>query len=296
MRKKGLGRGLDALISGEALAHSQHIHEVPAEQVVANPFQPRAETTDEAVHELSESIKAHGILQPLIVRETQAGYELIAGERRWRAAQLAGLKTVPCIVREASDQESFICALVENLQREDLNAMDAAHGYRRLLTEFHLTQSELAEQVGKSRSAIANTLRLLELPPELQQSVRSGELSEGHARALLPLAGDGAKLQAHWNKVRDQRLSVRETEELVRAALETPEGKKAKERVATAGETRDPNIVELEERLQRAIGAKVQVRPRARRGGTIVIRYHSTEELEWIAGLLESKTGGGEVY
>jgi ParB family chromosome partitioning protein len=281
--KKGLGRGLDALISRDALSRSQAVIQVAVGELEPNPRQPRSQMGEQGLEELAQSIRRHGIIQPLVVRPKGDGFEVVAGERRWRAAQLAGLESVPCVVRETSDEEAVVFALVENLQREDINAIDAAEGYRRLLTEFHMTQSELAEQMGRSRPAIANTLRLLDLPPEVQESLKAGTISEGHGRALLLAAGDPAGLLSVWQRVCEQGLSVRETEALCQAAAEGPQKREAK----PAKGPPDPNVVDIEERLQRALGTRVQVRPRGKRGGTVVIRYRALEELDALVAMAE---------
>jgi ParB family chromosome partitioning protein len=216
------------------------------------------------------------------------GYQLVTGERRWRAAQRAGLDIIPCLVRETDDSEALQLALVENLQREDLNALDAARGYRQLMSEFGKTQEQVAAIVGKSRSAVANTMRLLELPESVQDMVEKGWLTEGHGRALLGLSKMPESLEDVALRVLDNELTVRETEELVRAES-TPEEAagvvKPVER-ATASRRADPNCTEIEERIQRAIGTKVRVRPRLR-GGTIQIWYHNGEELERLMRVLD---------
>jgi ParB family chromosome partitioning protein len=283
MPKKGLGRGLDALISRDALSRSEAVVQIGVQELAPNPYQPRTHLAEQGLDELAQSIRRHGVIQPLVVRPKDEGFEVVAGERRWRAAQLAGLETVPCVVRQTTDEESVVFALVENLQREDINAVDAAEGYRRLLTEFHMTQSELAEQVGRSRSAIANTLRLLDLPAEVRDSIRTGEITEGHGRALLLAAPDGEKLLGVWKRVCGEGLSVRDTERLARAAVEG-QARPGADREAAA---RDPNVLDVEERLQRALGTRVQVRPRGKRGGTVVIRYRDLEELDTLVAMAE---------
>jgi ParB family chromosome partitioning protein len=212
-------------------------------------------------------------------------YQIIAGERRWRAAQRAGLEQVPCILHEATDQESLELALIENLQREDLNALEAARGYRRLVTEHGLTQEQLAGLIGKSRSAIANTLRLLDLPVEVQEGLRTGEISEGHGRALLALAGDAERLAQAYQRTREQRLTVREVEDLVRAGAV---GEKAAPKNAPAEPKprMDPNLREVQERIQDALATKVAFRTNRRGGGKIEITFSNEEELQRLLELL----------
>jgi ParB family chromosome partitioning protein len=229
------------------------------------------------------------VVQPLVVRPSGTGYQLITGERRWRAAQRAGLPTVPCLVRDTSDSEALQIALVENLQREDLNAMDAARGYHQLVTEFGISQEQVASVVGKSRSAIANTLRLLELPQSVQAMVEMKMITEGHARALLPLLSDEPEVLAEAAEyVAGSGMTVRETEEYVRSR--TQENVRptvpAERRPRAESKTDDPNVLEIEERLQRALGTKVRLRVR-RRGGTISISYHNSEELDRLLTTLD---------
>jgi len=279
MFKKGLGRGLEALIPGGVAAETHPIVELPPDEIDANPYQPRAEVSENSVAELADSIKRHGMIQPLLVRRKGERYELVAGERRWRAAQIVAMSTVPCIVRDVSDDHALQLTLIENLQREDLTAMEAARGYDRLISEFKLTQSELAQQLGKSRVAITNALRLLTLPAEIQDSIQQGEIAEGHGRALLGLA-DEAQLTETWRQVVDKQLSVRETERLVQAksALQLAHEARRSRKGADAKPT-DPHLIEAVERLQTALGTRVQIRPRRSGGGTILVHYHDTEEM-----------------
>src|SRR5712692_5982758 len=190
-RTRGLGRGLGALIGEQdAMRPRETVVEIPVEEIRPNRYQPRQSLNDTALHELAESIREHGVLQPVVVRRIDRGFELVAGERRFRASQLAGLARVPACVRDYTDEQALEVALVENLQREDINALEAARAYRRLADEFGLTQEQIATKVGKSRSTVANTLRLLQLPAKLQRSLESGEITEGHARALLAAEPD----------------------------------------------------------------------------------------------------------
>jgi ParB family chromosome partitioning protein len=294
MRKKTLGRGLSDLLSGETLAQTRAVVEVPLDEIEPNPLQPRMTIDDASLEELTLSIESHGILQPIIVRGGAGAYQIVAGERRWRAARRAGLHTVPCLVQAADDVQALELAMIENLQRDDLNAIDAARGYRMLVTEFSLTQEDVAKKIGKSRSAVANTMRILDLPDEVQENIRSNILSEGHGRALLPLAGHerfGEVLQT----VRDQGLSVREAERMVREIL-SPEEAALTERPARAAArggagggrevARDPHVAAAEQALQTALAAKVVIRPGAKRGGVIHIRYYDQGDLERLLNLL----------
>jgi ParB family chromosome partitioning protein len=285
VRKRSLGRGLSELISGPAGPDSRSIVEIPIHRVSPNPDQPRLEVDSDRLEELTLSIEAHGVLQPIIVRQMGEDYQIIAGERRWRAAQRAGLEHVPCILHEASDQESLELALIENLQREDLNALEAARGYRRLVTEHGLTQEQLAGLIGKSRSAIANTLRLLELPAAVQEGIRTGEISEGHGRALLALAGDPDRLAQAYERTRQQGLTVREVEELVRAAA-TDSGADRRPSEPKPAARMDPNLREAQERIQDVLAAKVGIKANRRGGGKIEISFSNEEELQRLLELL----------
>ena len=278
MFRKGLGRGLDALIPAGMAAETHPVVELEPSAIEPNPYQPRLSVSDESVADLADSIKRHGMIQPLLVRRKGERYELVAGERRWRAAQIAGSPTVPCIVRDVSDDRSLQLALIENLQREDLTPMEAARGYERLISEFKLTQTELAEQLGRSRVAITNALRLLNLPSEIQASVQSGEISEGHARALLGVQ-DAAELLETWRQVVDRKLSVRETERLVQAKSALQLAHEARRSRSAGTAPSDPHLLEVVERLQTALGARVELRGRTGGGGLILVRYHDVEEL-----------------
>jgi ParB family chromosome partitioning protein len=267
--RRALGRGLDALLS---TADQSSLREVDIERIEPNPNQPRQRFEPEALEELAASIRAHGVVQPVVV--AVAGddrYRLIVGERRWQAAKLAGLQRLPVIVKDTSDQLTLELALVENLQRADLDPMEQAAAYQRLTRDFGLTQQEVARRVGKSRVAIANTLRLLTLPEGVQQSLIERRISEGHARALLALPA--ARLQeVALQRVERDGLSVRATEELVRRLLES-----APSRAQVA--VRTPNFEAIEDELRRVLGTKVTLRP-TKRGGRIVIEYYSEEEFQ----------------
>ncbi|MCS6908022.1 MAG: ParB/RepB/Spo0J family partition protein [Anaerolineales bacterium] len=267
-----LGRGLDALIpAGE---DSQGVRFVPIERIVPNPLQPRAQIESGQLAELAQSIREHGILQPLVVSydPEQERYVLIAGERRWLAAKQAGLSAVPVIQRQVDERTRLELALVENLQREDLDPLEAAEAYRVLIEHFHLSHEKISERVGKSRVAITNTLRLLKLPEAVKEALRQRRISEGHARALLALPSPQAQLAA-LQTVLQNELSVRQTEELVRKFL----GRKPSSSIPR--ETA-PEIRSLETQLSQALGTKVRLSQRKKGGGTIVIHYYSDEELE----------------
>jgi ParB family transcriptional regulator, chromosome partitioning protein len=272
-RPQGLGRGLAALIPQRAPSATGSI-EIPLARIRENPRQPRLRMDDEALQALAESIRQHGVIQPILVTETIDGYQLVAGERRVRAARLAGLERVPAIVRQLADRQQLELALVENLQREDLDPIEAARAYRQLVEEFSFSQEELATRVGRARSTVANTLRLLELHQGVQDAIVEGRISEGHARALggLPLDAQGHALEA----VIEGELSVRQVEELVRRVREP----RITETDGTATAA-DPEIERVEEDLRRALGTKVRL-ARTRRGGRIVIEYFGDDELERI--------------
>lgn len=272
-QKKGLGKGLRALIPAAESPAEPSNQFVDIETISPNALQPRRSFEEAKIDELAASIQDQGIIQPLIVRRTIDGYELIAGERRLRAAMKAGLSKVPVVVREASDHESLQMALIENLQREDLNAIEEAQAYRRLQEEFHLGQEEIAQKVGKSRPAVANCIRLLQLPEEVQREVIEGNLSAGHARALLSLERE-ALISAAAREVIAKGLSAREVERLVRRL-------KGARRAKRAAASLDPNLRSFTENLQRSLGTKVRLVHRGTRG-TIEIDYYSLDDLERI--------------
>jgi ParB family chromosome partitioning protein len=248
---------------------------VAVERIVPSPFQPRRSFDDAKIAELASSIRNQGIIQPLVVRRKEDAYELIAGERRWRAAMRAGLNEVPVVVREASDHEALQLALVENLQREDLNPIEEAGGYRRLQEEFNWNQEEIADKVGKSRPAIANSLRLLSLPKDVQQEVESGSLPAGQARALLGLHTEALMIST-CREVIAKALSTRETEKLVRALVT---GRRRRRQIPLL----DPDLRSVVENMQRALGTRVRLLPKARSSkGKIEIEYYSTTDLERI--------------
>lgn len=273
MQKKGLGKGLGALIPGIDAAKDLPNLQVEVDRIAPNPLQPRRSFDEAKIEEMAASIRDQGIIQPLLVRRNRDGYELIAGERRLRAAVKAGLREVPVVVREASDNESLQLALIENLQREDLNPIEEASAYHRLQKDFALSQEEIADKVGKSRPAVANSMRLLLLPQEVQQEVARGRLPVGQARALLGL-GNEALMIATAREVIAKGLSTRATEKLVaRLRLGRRRG----------APLSDPNLRSLIERLQRSLGTKVRLIHRARSGrGKIEIEYYSAADLERI--------------
>ncbi len=279
MRKASLGKGLRQLISGDGLAQSRAVIEVSVERLRPNPFQPRGPISQEGLRELSESVRTQGILQPLVVRRLGEDYQVVIGERRWRAAQEVGLETVPCIVQEIGDEEALELALVENIQREDLSCVEAARGYRQLVEEFGLTQEEVAGRVGKSRSAVANALRLLQLPVEVQIALGEGRLSEGHGRALLGLGEALDLVDDIWREVEEKEMTVRETEALVREVREKG-GRRRGEKGEPPVVKTDAYLADMVERLQETLATRVRIKVKGDDGGTILIEYHSEEELE----------------
>ena len=269
-RPQGLGRGLAALIPQRSTTTTGSI-EIPLARIRDNPRQPRLRMQDEALATLAESIRQHGVIQPILVVETIDGYQLVAGERRVRAARMVGLERIPAIVRQLADRQQLELALVENLQREDLDPIEAARAYRQLIEEFAFSQEDLATRVGRARSTVANTLRLLELHQSVQDAVADGLVTEGHARALggLPLEGQARVV----GMVVDEGLSVRQTEELVRRLREPREP-----RTAETPAPADPEVERVEEDLRRSLGTKVRL-TRTRRGGRIVIDFYGDDEL-----------------
>jgi ParB family chromosome partitioning protein len=274
-KRPALGRGLSALIPGGTPApasSSAKPLEVDTDLLTPNPFQPRTVMDDERIDELARSIRANGIIQPIVVRKSANGYEIIAGERRWRAAQRAGLLKVPIVQRDTPDDQLLAAALIENVQRENLNPMEEAVAYRRLIDELGLTQEQVADAVGKDRSTIANTVRLLKLPHEMREAVSSGALAMGHARALLGLPDAAAQLRIGRDVVA-RKLSARETELLVKKALEPA--------VESEPEQKDVHTRAAEEKLRFALGTRVRI-ARKRKGGRIEIDFGSEDELQRI--------------
>jgi ParB family transcriptional regulator, chromosome partitioning protein len=278
-RQHGLGRGLGALLSSPGPAAQEAapgaVVDLPVDAIVPNPQQPRKDFDDKALRDLSASLSQSGVLQPVVVRRLGSGYQLIVGERRWRAAKLAGLTRIPAVVREASDAQSLELALVENLLREDLNPIEEAEGYQRLLAEFGWTQEELGQRVARDRSSIANCLRLLKLPDLLQADLRAGRLTMGHARALLSLASPAEQL-----KLREEILahswSVRATEQGVQAKRARPARRQPR---------RSPELAAVEDALRGALATRVRVVGNER-AGRIEIVYSSREELDRLAELI----------
>jgi len=278
-RHTALGRGLGALIPQTSPAGAAPV-EIPISRIKGNPYQPRQRVEQQALERLAASIAVHGVLQPVLVTEILDGYQLVAGERRVRAAQIAGLDRVPAIVRQMAAKDQLAIAIVENVQRADLNAMEEAHAYRQLADEFNLTQDEIAARVGKARPTIANTLRLLELEQSVQDALGDGHITEGHGRALV---GSTPAVQHQLVEAIVARgLSVRQTEELVRRLRDRP----AKSTGPAAPV--DGEMERIEADLRQALGTKVSV-ARSRKGGRIVIEYYSDEEF---ARLFDRLTGG----
>jgi len=306
IKKTGLGRGLDALFPEKApekkapvksTAKSTEVKKekpsaaeevkktemlVKISMVEPNRSQPRKQFDEDALLELSESIKQYGILQPLLVSDKNGYYEIIAGERRWRAAKLAGLKEVPVIIKEFNDQQVVEISLIENIQREDLNPIEEAMAYKRLIDEFHLKQDGIAERVSKSRTAVTNSLRLLKLDERVQQMLIDEMISAGHARAILAIADKNTQASVAM-KVFDEKLSVRETEKLVKHIVEPP--KKATKQLNTA---EDAIYESLEEKMKGIIGTRVFIHRKKNNKGKIEIEYYSRDELERIIELFES--------
>ncbi len=274
-KAKGLGRGLDALLGGEGSARRDAQASLPVGAIRPGKYQPRTHMDEQALKELAASIRAQGLMQPLLVRPvggTQGGdqYELIAGERRWRAAQLAGLTEVPVLVREVPDSAALAMALIENIQREDLNPIEQAGGVQRLIEEFRMTHEQAADAIGRSRSATTNLLRLLKLAKPVQAMLMRGALEMGHARALLPL--DSARQIETANRVVARRLSVRECEALAARLLRGP--------AARRRQRTDRDLARLEEEISQRLGTTVQIRPGRKGSGRIVLRYSGLDHLD----------------
>ena len=278
-KKARLGKGLDALLGGvdQIAAQSDgELRYLPVATIRPGRYQPRTNMDETALTELADSIRTHGVVQPIVVRETPAGdYELIAGERRWRAAQMAGLDVIPSVVRRVADEIALVVGLIENIQRENLNPVEEANGLRRLLDEFGLTHQQVADSIGRSRAAVSNLLRLLNLDPAVRVHLENGRLEAGHARAILSLPREQQLTVA--DTVIQQRLSVRQTEQLVRRYLSG----KRKEKRKTA--PKDADLRQLEEELSQQLAATVSLEQRGQ-GGRVIIEYNSLDELE---GILE---------
>jgi ParB family chromosome partitioning protein len=281
MRAKGLGRGLDALLSGtDERPSNESLQTLPVDRIRPGKYQPRTRMDDASLDQLAQSIREQGVIQPILVRPVgEARYELIAGERRWRAAQIAGLTEMPALVRTVPDQTALAHALIENIQREDLNPLEEAQGLQRLIDEFGLTHDAVAKAVGRSRSAVSNILRLQELSKPVQEFLLGGRLDMGHARALLALSG-GQQAGAA-SRVVAQGLSVRETERLVHQ-LANPARRKA----TRAARAADPDLDRLQNELAESLGATVAIEPKKGGSGRLVIRYSSLDQLDGIIAKL----------
>lgn len=291
VKKTGLGKGLDSMIpvyidnaqsgkSDKAETEKKKETILKITEVEPNREQPRKNFNEDSLVELADSIKQFGVLQPLLVQKRKDYYEIIAGERRWRAAKMAGLKEVPVIIKDFTEQQIVEISLIENIQREDLNPIEEALAYKRLLTEFHLKQDEVAERVSKSRTAVTNSIRLLKLDPRVQQMLIDDMISTGHARALLAVE-DGETQWKIANQIFDEKLSVRDVEKLMKTMQKEKEPKQ--EQVDTAYEYA---YKEMQEKMQAILGTKVTLRHKANNKGRIEIEYYSIEELEHIYGLL----------
>lgn len=287
--KKGLGKGLDIMIPERIVdtdaPKADHVSRetlIHISSIEPNKSQPRKRFDEDSLHELADSIKQYGIIEPLIVQKRDKYYEIIAGERRWRAARLAGLKEVPVIIKDYTPQEIVEIALIENIQREDLNPIEEALAYQRLIQEFQLKQDELAERVSKSRVAVTNSLRLLKLDERIQQMLMDDILSSGHARALLPIE-DREKQYQTACKIFDEKMSVRETEKLVKQILTDKPQK-----LIAATDEKEFIYRELEEKIRNIIGTKVSIHRKQRNKGKIEIEYYSEDELERIIEMFES--------
>lgn len=281
MSKRGLGKGLSALIPGAGQEVGGEILELPIGEIAPNPLQPRTDIGEEQIDELADSIRKVGVLQPIIVRPSGAGYQIIAGERRWRAARAAGLEKVPVRVRATTETEALALALIENLQREDLNPIEEARGYRRLIAEYDMTQAELADNVSRSRSAVTNTLRLLDLPEDIQELLYRGRLSAGHARAILSVTEDDRR-HTLAKKCVEEGLSVREAESIAKLLA-------AGASINSQRPVTPKSYKIVARKLRRLLATNVRVRQTAKKG-KIEIDFHDEDELERIMRLL---TEGG---
>ncbi len=275
IKMKGLGRGLDALLSGSDKPQGDEQRNLPVERLRPGKYQPRTHMDQESLAELAASIKAQGVMQPILVRAVDSTpgaerYEIVAGERRWRASQLAGLSEVPVLVRSIPDEQALAMALIENIQRENLNPLEEAHGLQRLIDEFGLTHQQAADAVGRSRPAASNLLRLLQLTAAVQELLMTGQLDMGHARALLPLTG--AQQVAVAQRIVHKGMSVREAEHLVQQIINPP--KKSPEKPV------DRDLLRLEEDLADGLGANVQIRTNKQGAGKVTIEFGSLEQLD----------------
>ena len=275
-----LGKGLGSLLGERTKPQNSGQNELPIEDLTPGQYQPRKKMYRETLQELADSIKAQGIIQPLVVRRQASGrYEIVVGERRWRAAQMAGLTTVPVVIKELRNDEAAKIALIENLQREDLNAMDQARALQRLQKEFNLTQDALSESVGKSRTAVTNLLRLLNLSSEVQELLEAGKIEMGHARALLPLEGSAQLIIAH--EVISKSLSVREVEKLVSKNKNTS-------KTNTSKLNKNPNTQNLERELSEILGAKIEIKHNSKGKGKMVVNFNNLDALQGILDKIKS--------
>ncbi|MDD7718594.1 MAG: ParB/RepB/Spo0J family partition protein [Eubacteriaceae bacterium] len=292
-KNRGLGRGLDALFADRAPIENPAKDEKPEEDelkkghsvvyinindIKPNENQPRKVFDEDKISELAASIVEHGIIQPLVVRKTGSGYEIVAGERRWRASRKAELKEVPCIIREFSDEENMLIAIIENMQREDLNPIEEAEGLNQMIKTYGLTQEEVSKSVSKSRPYITNALRLLKLPENIQTMVTEGKLTTGHARAIIPVSDSKVQLDI-CNRIIQEGLSVRKTEELV-SKIGQPKKRPAKK-------AKNANTVHVENELKNLYGTKVNIKEKGKKG-TIELEYYNTDELNRLIELLKS--------
>lgn len=295
VKKRGLGAGLDNLIPDIGLETTEDVKTtekenvsretlIPVIKIEPNRAQPRTRFDEDALQELADSIKQYGIIEPIVVQKRENHYEIIAGERRWRAARLAGLKEVPVVIKDYSEDEIFTIALIENIQREDLNPIEEAVAYQKLIQELNLKQDEVAEKVSKSRTAITNSMRLLKLDQRVQQMLIDEMITEGHGRALLPITDPEEQFTLAM-KVFDEKLSVRETEKLIKKIQEE---KKTPDKPVE--EIKDVSFVykSLEEKLKRTLGTKVEIKNKSNNTGKIEIEYYSMDELERIVELMDS--------
>jgi len=277
--KKGLGKGLGALLDSEnILAGSSALSELKINEIVPNTGQPRKNFDQDKLKNLAESIQKHGVVQPIIVKREPNGYSIIAGERRWRAARIAGLKTIPAIIKDMSSLEIMETALVENIQREDLNPIEEAEAYQKLISEHGLTQENISKLVGKSRAYIANSVRLLSLSEKVRDMIVEETLTPGHARTLITVEGE-EKQNKLASYIAEKQLSVRETEEYVKKQ------NNKKDRIKTKHDINDPSILEIEEKLKSFLGTKVNLQHRKNKG-RIIIEYYSNDEFERIIELI----------
>ena len=298
MARRGLGQGLDNLIPDIGIVESKKENKktetienvsretlIPLNDIEPNRAQPRTRFDEDALQELADSIKQYGIIEPIVVQKKGNRFEIIAGERRWRAARIAGLKKVPVVIKEYSEDEIFTIALIENIQRQDLNPIEEAVAYQKLIQELKLKQDEVAEKVSKSRTAITNSMRLLKLDPRVQQMLINEMISEGHGRALIPVTNPEEQFTLAM-KVFDEKLSVRETEKLVKKLQEEKNAPEKKEEFRG----KDDSFVyrEIEEKLKKSLGTKVEIKRKANNTGKIEIEYYSIDELERIVELMDN--------